>query len=1093
MNFACDLIPLSSKCILTFNQGKALISLWGIAPEAFFMKKNTEKILNQKLLSGHPCDEELERLLVECGFENPSANWKEAIRISGQCNFSELHPDFFEDFFSFLRDSFDPDIALKNFSRFTDLISDTNHLYSILATDPDFHKNLIFLFSGSQVLTDTLFQKPSLIDWLRLPGVLTESKSKDVFQRDYYELAGEDYNSDRTPSLLRQFKKREYVRVGLRDLLGLASFEETAGDITRIADVAMQAAYEYADHSCRKKYGVPYYEDMDGNRHKSEFAILGMGKLGGNELNYSSDIDLIYVYTSSKGETQALEGSAQQSISNHEYFTKLAQILTKSLHEITAEGNVFRVDLDLRPEGKSGEIVNSLASCEIYYESWGRTWERQALIKARLSAGSEALGKQFFDRLEPFIFRRSLDFSSINEIKAMKQKINLSLQKKPSNKTNIKLGFGGIREIEFIVQSYQLIFGGRNPSLRVSNTLTVLARLCEHQFINEEDYEKLRTAYIFLRNLENRVQISFGLQTHDLPDEEKPLRALARKMGIEGDPQDAPEALMEVFRRHTEFVGKLFSDLLSDQENRDAAENASRQWTQQSEQETVFSLERVQACSFKDPKRTFKFLESLREGPAYSHHSEKSIQDFDRLFPKILEFAQKAPNPNSSIENWVKFIESSGARESFLSLFKSNEKFLELNLTLFGSSDFLSDILIKQPGTIDVAMDMEAIYRFKSPEKIRDELKSQLEFLKDLPAKKLALRRFKQGEELRCGLRYLIGEQDIMAVLEDLSNLADVFIQSVYELAYEELNSKAKNSLPRDFAIFVLGKHGGRELNFGSDLDVIFVYDLPEEELQEWEVAELSAHYSSWSQLIFSLTSDITSAGVAYKMDADLRPDGCGGSLVMSFKGYQDYFENRARIWERQAMTRIRFVAGKAELGEKFMKLAQDFTYCKKLEYGELIEISRLRERMVVELAQESKKGKNVKLGTGGLADIEFIVQILLLKYGAQYPKLRMTNSLDALLQFAQNGFLDEETALKVKEHFLFLRKLECVLRLWNPNSGNYLPKDNDAMTVVARLSGRSGDNQETSRQLMEDYLNHSAKVREFYNKTLDHLLRTSL
>ena len=175
------------------------------------------------------------------------------------------------------------------------------------------------------------------------------------------------------------------------------------------------------------------------------------------------------------------------------------------------------------------------------------------------------------------------------------------------------------------------------------------------------------------------------------------------------------------------------------------------------------------------------------------------------------------------------------------------------------------------------------------------------------------------------------------------------------------------------------------------------------------------------------------------------------------------------------------------------MKLAQDFTYCKKLEYGELIEISRLRERMVVELAQESKKGKNVKLGTGGLADIEFIVQILLLKYGAQYPKLRMTNSLDALLQFAQNGFLDEETALKVKEHFLFLRKLECVLRLWNPNSGNYLPKDNDAMTVVARLSGRSGDNQETSRQLMEDYLNHSAKVREFYNKTLDHLLRTSL
>ncbi len=1060
------------------------------------MNSEIYKSLNKYLLCDTAWNKELEELLLKCELENPSADWNEVLRISKQCNFSELHPSFFEEFFHFLDDSFDPNIALKNFSRFSDLISDKNHFYSLLATNPDFHKNLIFLFSGSQVLTDTLFQNPSLIDWLRLPGVLSKSKKKDVFQRDYYELAGDDYNSDRTPSLLRQFKKREYLRVGLRDLLGLASFEETAGDITHIADVTMQIAYEYADHVCQTKYGIPFYEDMDGNKHKAEFAILGMGKLGGKELNYSSDIDLIYIYTSSKGETQAEEGDAgkaQQSISNHEYFTKLSQILTKSLHEITKEGNVFRVDLDLRPEGKSGEIVNSLASCETYYESWGRTWERQAMIKARLSAGSEVLGKQFFDRLEPFIFRRSLDFSSIEEIKAMKQKINLSLKKKPGNRTNIKLGFGGIREIEFIVQSYQLIFGGRNPSLRVSNTLAVLKRLCEHEFINKEDYVKLREAYIFLRNLENRVQISFGLQTHDLPDEEKPLRALARKMGIEGEPQDAPVALMELFRQHTEFVGGLFSDLLADQENRDAAENASRQWSESEEEEMLFSLERVEKCSFADPKRTFKFLESLRDGPAYSHPSEKSIQNFDALFPKILDFSQMSPNPNSAVENWVKFIESSGARESYLSLFKSNEKFLELILTLFGSSDFLSEILIKQPGTIDVAMDMEAIYRFKPREKIREELKAQLEFIKDLPAKKLALRRFKQGEELRCGLRYLIGEQDIMAVLEDLSNLADVFIQTVYELAYKELNDKATDTLPKDFAIFVLGKHGGRELNFGSDLDVIFVYDLPEEKLEEWEIAELSAHYSSWSQLIFSLTSEITSAGVAYKMDADLRPDGGGGSLVMSYEGYRDYFKNRARIWERQAMTRARFVAGKSELGKKFFNLAQEFTYSKQLEYGELIEISRLRERMVVELAQESKKGLNVKLGVGGLADIEFILQILLLKYGAKYPKLRLTNSLDALLQFAQNGLLDEGTILKIKDNFLFLRRLECVLRLWNPNAGNYLPKDTGALIVVARLLGYSGEDEETSKQLLDDYKNHSTQVRAFYNKTLDYLLRTSL
>ncbi|QPJ63931.1 MAG: bifunctional [glutamate--ammonia ligase]-adenylyl-L-tyrosine phosphorylase/[glutamate--ammonia-ligase] adenylyltransferase [Candidatus Nitrohelix vancouverensis] len=1059
------------------------------------MNESTCQLLNERLLASAPWEDSLTAPLEDCGFIEVKSDWKLLQDLSRQCSFSEFFPHFFEDFLKFLSGSFDPNIALRNFSRFADCIDDKNHFYSQLAFSPDFHQKLITLFSGSQVLTDTLLQNPSLVDWLGLPETLEESKSRDGLMRDYYDLAGKDYNTEKTPSLLRRFKKREYIRVGLRDLLGTVSFEETVGDISNIADVALQAAYEFAEETLQKKYGVPYYEDADGKRHEAEFTVLGMGKLGGRELNYSSDIDIICIYSSSKGETVPEPGKEGQQvrISNHEYFTKLAQLLTKTLHEITPEGAVFRVDLDLRPEGKSGEIANSLASCEIYYQSWGRTWERQALIKARVSAGSEALGNEFYKLVEPFVYRRSLDFSAIKEIKSMKLKINDSLKARHKGQANIKLGFGGIREIEFIVQAYQLIFGGRNISLREPNTLRVLKRLRSREFINADDYSKLKDAYIFLRNLENRVQISFGLQTHDLPKGESRLRSLAKKMRIEGEPEQLSARLMEQFNFHTEFVGKMFAELFADEEDQSAAENASREWTQDVERNSALSEEHLKRLGFAEPPRTLIFLKSLREGKEFSHPSEKSLQVFDAVYPRLMESCLKSPNPNSALENLVKFMESSGARESYMSLFESNEKLLELILILLGGSNLLAEILIKQPGLVDVVMDMEAIYRFKSPERICEDLEKQLHFLQDLDAKKIALRRFKQAEELRVGLRYLIGEVDIMSTMEDLSNLADIFLQSICGLAFEEAKRKTGESGPDNFAIVTLGKHGGRELNFGSDLDVIFVYDhLSNASTQV--IAELSEYYSSVSQLIFKLSSEMTPAGIAYKMDADLRPEGGGGSLVLSLDGYKEYFNSRARIWERQAMTRARFVAGNPDLGNKFLAVAQQFTYGQRLEYGDLIEISRLRERMVVELAQEAKKGKNVKLGLGGLADIEFIVQILQLKHGGKYPQLCHTNTFEAVSKFAQCGLLEYEVSEQVRKCFLFLRNLECALRLWNPNSKNYLPKDEFSLAILARLLRYSGeDDAQLSARLLEDYEDRTQSVRAFYNKMLDNLLRSSI
>lgn len=1053
----------------------------------------------QHIYDQAPWGEPLGEFLNELGCEEPRAAWKNLTAIARQANFPALFAEFFPCLLEFLTVSFNSDSALHNFERFSKKILDKNYLYTLLTGSPDLLKALVILFSGSQALTDTLLNTPSHFDWLKQPDTLNKPKSRDVLYRDFYAMAGEHFVEENIPSLLRKFKRREYIRIGLRDMMGLAKVMATVEDLSNLADVCLQVAYEYADKKLRKKHGAPCHQNAAGDWVETEFAIIGMGKLGGRELNYSSDIDLIYVYTSNKGETRQKDGFplSHTPVSNHEYFTKLSQGVTRTINEITGEGNVFRVDLNLRPEGQYGEIANSLASCEIYYESWGRTWERQALIKARVCAGSESLGAALLKILQPFIFRRSLDFGAVEEIKQMKRKIDLSIQQKGNRKGNIKLGFGGIREIEFTVQAYQLLFGGRDKALRVSNTLLALEKLRDRGLVKAEEHDRLREAYVFLRNLENRVQMSFSLQTHVLPKNEKEMAVLAKKMGFQNsNREERVKRLMDEFEKHTRFVGNMFSNLFVEEKKDEAARIASKGLKSSQVAEGRFSPDLFQSIHFSDADRAFRFLETLRDGPKFSHPSEKSIQNFYAILPEILEVCARVPKPNSAVEHLLRFVENSHARETFLELFRENEKLLELLLILFGSSDFLSGILIRQPDLMDVLLDLESIYRFKTLEKITAEINRHLASCKTLEDKKIYLRKFKQGEELRIGVRYLIKESDLLGTLTDLSVLAEVYLNTVLNLAGEEVNKQfGRSGPPLDgFAIFAMGKLGGRELNFGSDLDIVFVYQEPEQEAPGLPQEKILSYYVAVSQMIFQLTSEMTPAGFAYKVDTDLRPEGVGGVLVHSLKGYEDYFKTRARIWERQAMTRARFAAGNADLGEKFLKAVHEFTYRPKLEYGSLIEISRLRERMEKELAKEIKKGKNVKLGYGGLADIEFTVQVLQLMHGYRNPRLRRANTLEALSALVDCAILEHNEADRQRAHYLFLRNLECALRLLSQPFSNHLPGDETEQAPLARLLGYEGEtSSELAGKLIKDYAETTDQVRAFYRKTLDTLLRTSL
>ena len=1047
--------------------------------------------LFQRIHERQPWNTTLLKPLQEIAFRDPKNAWKELVALAGHAQFEKLYPNFFKVLLTLISSSYNADMALHNLERFSEKIFDKDYLYTELTKSPILFEALIFLFSGSQILTNTLLKEPSYIDWLSRPETLAKSKTKDMMTRDLYEMAGEEFQKINILSPLRKFKKREYIRIGLRDLLGKAELQETVKDISNLADVCLQAAYEHGGRKLRKKYGTPYYQDEDDNWKESEFSILSMGKLGGSELNYSSDIDLIYIYTSNKGETRpADEGdSSVCSISNHEYFSKLALEISKSLNEITSEGNVFRVDLDLRPEGKSGEIVNSLAGCEVYYESWGRTWERQALIKARVSAGSENLGKEFFEMIEPFIYRRSLDFGAIEEIKSMKHKINKNLKGKHS-KGNIKLGFGGIREVEFFVQAYQLLLGGRDKSLRARDSLGAINTLYEKNILTEEDHDHLREAYIFLRTLENRVQITFGLQTYLLPDNESDLAVLGRKMRISGDSQKSlADNLISEYESHTQFVGKLFAEQFIEKEKREAAEKISLEWDRSRIGEEQFTESQIAEIPLlPDPKRAYRFLESLRDGAPFSHPSVQSIQEFYSLIPKIFRQCAKVPRPDAAIENLCRFVEATGARESFVNLFQENEKFLELLLILFGSSGMLSQNLIRRPDLVDVLTDMDSIYRFKQADKIQEGLNRALNNSSGFDSKSMVLRRIKQAEELRIGVRYLIKEADLAGTLEDLSNLADVILATVYRIACEELEKKFKHSNLCDFCIIGMGKLGGHELNFGSDLDVLLVYDEGGKESPEEGFA---AYYAGLSQLIYKLTSEMTNAGYAYKIDTELRPEGDAGVLVLSVEGYEKYFQTRARIWEQQSLVRARVVAGNAKVGKKFIESSQKFVYQDKFEYGALIEISRLRERMEQELAKEATKGKNVKLGFGGLADIEFAVQILQLIHGKKFPRLRGTNTLSTLQSFVALGLVHQVIGEELQDSYLFLRNLECVLRIIRQTPTKNLPKENKELAPVARLLGYEAESADTlADALLADYDLHTQRVRKHYRKIIGNLLR---
>ncbi|MBI5166770.1 MAG: glutamate-ammonia-ligase adenylyltransferase [candidate division NC10 bacterium] len=1032
--------------------------------------------------------QEFQDLLVQAGFEDLKKAAKNFRLLAGEERHHSLFKAVLPHLLQSLKSSPDPDMALNGLERYAEAVINRGFLFSLFRDSRRVLDLLVAVFAHSEYLTDILVRHPQFFEWLLEPGILRRPRSQEELYQELSAMVDTLPTLDKKMAALRRFKKREVLRIGLQDVLGNLDLAAVTEELSKLADVELEKAFEFSEAELKRRYGTPQYIDPEGRLRECRFCIIGMGKLGGEELNFSSDIDLIYLYTA-EGETTGVkgpDGGLTGVINNHQYYAKLAEMIGRAIGEQTAEGHVFRVDLRLRPEGRSGDLASSLRSFELYYESWGQTWERQALIKARPVAGDPRLGKAFLKICAPFIYRKYLDFSAIAEVRAMKDRINLGMAMDGKAHRHVKLGYGGIREVEFVVQAFQLIHGGQNTWIREANTLRALHRLVEQKYLSYEDYSALFQAYVFLRRVEHRLQLEHQIQTHVLPEDVRELARLAKRLGYRS-PDPASEFLDD-YRRHTRAVRRIYDGLFYEREEEVPAHVPLTLFFQAlGDEEGV--RERLKEVGFGDEERAFRNLFSLRDGPPFAHYGPESRKYLAHLAPQLLEALKGAPDPDQALTAFERFVSAIGARTTFLGVLADNKALLNLLIRLFGSSEFLTGILTRHPELLEVLLDPEVIHRPRPRAKIVEELRQGLRAASS-PLEKLdALRRFKKAEELRIGMRDILGEVDLLETMATLSTVADLCLEAALEMAQAEL--KARFGVPQisgdgqcPVIIVGLGKLGGQELNYASDLDLAFVYGGeggtsgdPGSGISNTE------YFSHLADRVIKALTTITAEGFAYRVDTRLRPGGQKGPLAQPLEAYRRHFERLAETWERQAYIKARVVAGDAALGEDFSRLVEGFVYQGGPE-GELIsKIHAMRRRMLQELGMEGGE-LHVKLGPGGIVDIEFIVQLLQLQKGATCQGVRRTGTLEALEALEAYGYLDAEDCRTLQGSYLFLRRVENRLRIVADLSVDTLPKAPRKMDQLARRLGYLEEGETSpSGRFLADYQAHTRQVQEIYKR----------
>jgi [glutamine synthetase] adenylyltransferase / [glutamine synthetase]-adenylyl-L-tyrosine phosphorylase len=940
-----------------------------------------------------------------------------------------------------------------------------------LPTDPSRLHALMTLGGCSPYLGGLLHERPDLLDALPTGGPGRGLPTREDLEE---ELARSRYRDSATdvPTILRRFKEREYLRIALADLLRTADLAAVTRALSLLADVLIDSAVTAAAAALEARHGRPTFRNERGEVEASEFAVLGLGKLGGEELNYSSDIDIIYLFARD-GETRGVGAAGAGAISNREFFTRLAADVTRLIGGTGSEGEIFRIDLNLRPGGRDGDLVISESAAVAYYRGWAEPWERQALIKVRPVGGSAALGRRFAEAVEPLVYSPTPDPYLAVEMVAMKDRIDGRLSEQGHSERDVKLGRGGIRELEFGVQALQLQRGGADRWLRQGNTLLALHRLADRGLVGFAEYAALAEAYVFLRDVEHRLQLWQNRQTALLPTDPAALRGLARNLWLVAPPRDdEPAALAVALERHRGAVRAFYDSALGRASQVAIAEDTSDLLLDRLDDTAL--LGRLRRLDLPGAEGLLKPVQNLRRLLQPARLSPDLTRALRRAGPLLVQAAAGSSNPRRALLNLETLLSAMLPDPEGLLRLLAHREILTPAVRLLGRSDLLTGLLVRQPEILRALEDRGRLVRAADPDEERARLIEAAEAPGEPGARAAELRRRHQAALAATALRDINRLASVREVVKSLSHLADGAVEAALRLARDEAGGLGPGTR---LAVIGLGRLGYRELDYGSDLDLLFVH-----ETEGDDQAARRARASDLCAGVVRILSTHSRDGQIYRVDLRLRPSGSKGDLVASPRALADYFTRGADVWEMQSFLKARPVAGDRALGEQVVGDIERLilTRAAAIPEAELVSTVRdMRERLTA-AGRPDPEARRPKLGRGGLADIDFAIEYLQLRHGVTGP--RDKDTLRLLTHLASAHLLGEEEMRAFYEGYLFLRALDHEMRLLGGAPADALPADPRRLQEIASALPEFTDAPESRAALYQAWDLRTAAVRRAFD-----------
>ena len=900
--------------------------------------------------------------------------------------------------------------------------------------DPEFHQQLELTWGFSNFAAEQAISDPIGFRQLVESGDFDRSYSPERMVESLSQRVNAIKVANDEPELRRQlrlFRRREMQRIIWRDLNRLSDLIETTRDITLLAEACVQVALDYLHPMVANDYGKP----MDSNGNEQKLLVIAMGKMGGGELNLSSDIDLIFAYPEA-GQTVG----AKRSVSNQQFFERLGQKLIASLDAQTVDGFVFRVDMRLRPYGQSGPLVQNFAALEDYYTTQGRGWERFAMVKARVVASDQASAVMLQEILNPFVYRRYLDYGAIEALRDLKRKINLEVARKGMH-NNIKLGQGGIRELEFIVQSFQLIRGGRLQSLQVQSFKQALDEVAAEGLLEQEIKIQLWQAYQFLRNTEHAIQAIDDKQTQQLPADELWQQHLATVMG-----ETSWDKFLHCLDAHRDNVHRCFANMIADEEEASTKQDSPHlDWRPEMNADESIAL--LQALNYQHPDVIIETLKQFYTSRSVVALAAVPRARLDSLMPEVLRVCATQDESDRTFSLVFNLIQAVIRRSVYLTLLIENAQALEQLALLCQRSQWIADQLTAFPDLLDELLDPRNLYATQGKTDLQDQLRQQTLRLdaNDQEQQMEVIRYFVRACNLRIAASEITGRLSLMEASDQLTWTAEVVVEHVANVAWHQMAAKYGTPVPTmdktydgatpGFIVVAYGKVGGLEMGYKSDLDLVFLHDnLVGETVGGPKSVDSSTFFARLGQRIIHLLSTSTHAGMAYEIDMRLRPSGNSGMLVSSLSAFEKYQQQSAWTWEHQALVRSRVIAGDTITAQAFNAIRVDQLRTTRNIEKLRNDVAEMRIKMRKHLDKSTKDGKYcLKQASGGIVDIEFMVQFAVLAWSHKFEQLvQWTDTVRLLETMSNTEVISAHQAQQLIEAYKIFRSAAHDLQLQN-------------------------------------------------------------